>query len=354
LEVAVAVKAMGAQGVGSKHGREMERQWRLYEHHCRLLKVATSPWDINALVMHLTQKCCDAGSATTASNWYSNLRSHARRFQLAPELSPDQEAQMKMHISAMRQKYGVYNEEPAALIWQDLEKAAAAIKDGDPRALKMRTTLLYASLALAVGLRPGELAYTDNEDKRPVRVQDLAIEEPSELYPFGRVHVTLVNRKRSIATGVDKGVPRVFTGEPPSQELNFVEQLKAFIARYRLTAASPIFGSLDKHGFVRLNSDCEAKWLSLNEYGHLMKELTSTTGLHKATPRATRVGRATQMAMDGVAQSVIERSMDHSKKSSRSRSTMYVRTEPDLSAQGRDLTLAARGTRPVAKKAKLV
>ena len=351
--MAEAVKAIGASGVGSKHVREMERQWRLYEHHCRLLKVATSPWDINALVMHLTQKCCDAGSATTASNWYSNLRSHARRFQLAPELTPDQEAQMKMHISAMRQKYGVYNEEPAALIWQDLEKAAAAIKDGDPLAHKLRTTLMYASLALAVGLRPGEIAYTDNEDKRPVRVQDLAIEEPSELYPFGRVHVTLVNRKRSVATGVDKGVPKVFTGEPPSQELNFVEQLKAFIARYKLTAASPIFGSLDKHGFVRLNSDCEATWLSPNEYGRLMKELTSATGLHKATPRATRVGRATQMAMDGVAQGVIERNMDHSRKSSRSRSTMYMRTEPDLSAQGSDLTLAARGKRPVAKKTKL-
>jgi integrase len=342
------VASIARGSAGSKHVQEVTKQFDLYVYRCALLKVAPIPWHVNALVLHLREKCSAAGAATSAANWWSNLRAHVRRFQLGPEATPDQLAQIKLHIAAMERDFGVFKEEIPALMIADLERAAEAIQTG-ARSLALRTTLMYASIALACGLRPNEVADTRNPAKVVIRIGDVTFDEASATFPFGRIHILVRNRKRALATGQELGVAIRYTGEPPSAALDFVSLLRRHISAYKLPDSAPLYASLDKHGFVASNSDGEVKWITRELYAALLGELTLGAGLKKATPRQTRKGRATQMAADGVSTVVIERMMDHkSKKRPRSsQSATYVALATGPDAGDRDLTVAARGKRQV-------
>jgi hypothetical protein len=348
VELAEAVVAIARGGAGTKHVQEVSKQFDLYVHRCSLLKVAPIPWNVNALVLHLREKCSGVGSATSAANWWSNLRSHVRRLQLGPDATTEQVSQIKQHISLMERDFGVFREEIPALMFSDLERAAAAIGPG-ARALAMRTTLMYASIALACGLRPNEVADTRNPKKVVIRIADVTFDDASDTFPLGRIHILVRNRKRALATGQELGVPFTVTGEPQSVALDFISLLKAHIRNFKLPGSAPLFASLDKHGFPAPDRDAELKWIPREMYASLLGELTVGAGLNRATPRQTRKGRATQMAADGVSSCVIESLMDHkSKKRPRqSQSTTYVVPDAGPNAGGRDLTVAARGKRVV-------
>lgn len=345
--------------IGSKLAKELGPQIALYEGHCAALQVAPFPININALLLHVEEKCAQNGAATTARNWASGIVAHARRNRLGV-LSEEERRRLRDGLVDLEKEYGVYHQDTPALVWQQLADAARGVREGAgaaegggpvplPMGLRLRTTLTQASIAQACGLRPGE--HTGAE--KVIKVCDVEFLEPSESLPRGALKIMLMNRKRAKATGEDKGKAKPVWAEPPCDELDFVAQLKDYISRNGLQRwpSEPLFAAMDKFGNRKLPggalSGPGASQIPAQEYNANLRELLARAGIDDCTARSTRAGFATDLAVRGTNPLIIERRMDHApgnkKKKGMSMSTLYVKDGLALlraSGQGRKRPLA--------------
>lgn len=339
----------GDDQIGEKLAKELAPQIALYKGHCKMLRVEPFPININALLLHVEQKCAENGAATTARNWASGIVAHARRNRLG-DLSAADRQRLSDGLARLEKKFGVYNEDTPALAWQQLAAAARGTRVGEsaaegggapPLGLRLRTTLTQAALAQACGLRPGE----HTGSKCVIKVADVEFLPRSDDLPRGALKLTLTNRKAAKATGADKGIGKPVWAEPPCDELDFVAQLNDYVERNGLREwpSEPLFASMDKFGNRKLLGGAlrgpGATQIAAPEYNANLKELLARAGITDCTARSTRAGFASDLAAKGVNPLVIQRRMDHAggkRKRGQSTTTVYVK-------DGLPLLRASRG-----------
>ena len=191
----------------------------------------------------------------------------------------------------------------AGLTWQGLKDAVdGTAAQGAPMTKRMRVTALQASIVSACGLRPKE--HLRSGDKEPIAVRHVAFHPRTEDLPFGALEIRVKSRKAAVATGVGKDEFHSVWAEPPCQELDFVSQLKTYIAENEMGPEEPVFASLDANGYrKRLGHAPGVGCVAIypREYNANFKELMARAGVFNASARSTRRGFATSLAEEAQA-----------------------------------------------------
>jgi hypothetical protein len=307
------MSARGNDATLSKHVAEVQHQLVVYEGRCAVLQVNPYPVNPHALLLHLEQKACENGSATSVRNWASNITSFLERTQRCRPMNEEEKRILELGLTRLEKTYGVYHTKPVAVTWQGLLDAVkGTASQGAPLTLRLRNTAMHAAIVVSCGLRPNE--HLRNGRKEPIAVKHVVFHPRTKELPFGALEIRVKNRKASVATGVDKDVLHSVWAEPPCTELDFVSQLKDYIAENAMGPEEPIFASMDANGHrKRVGHDPGTAYVAIHprEYNANFKELMSRAGILAASARSTRRGFATSMAAEGANPLLVAARMDH-------------------------------------------
>ena len=345
-ELSQFMKARCNDATASKHVAEVEKQLVLYEERCIALSVPPYPVNPDALLLHLEQKACDNGCATSVRNWASNIRALLARTRKCRAMNKAEEDTMERGIARLEKKYGVYHAAPAAVKWQGLRDAVLGTAvGGAPLSARLKATALQAAIVNACGLRPGE--HTRKSGKEPLAVKHVTFHPRDEARPFGALELKVQNRKATVATGWDKNVFHSVFAEPPCMELDFVSQLRA--ATDGMSGDEPLFASMDASGDRRRIGQPPGIVhvpIHLREYNANFKELMARAGVCNVSARSLRYGFATSMAEEGADKLVTEARMAHGARK-RSRTAGYVEVGLDMLPASRPWRRTATLAAPV-------
>jgi hypothetical protein len=350
------MSARGNEATKAKHVAEVRHQLVVYEARCATLAVPPYPVNPDALLLHLEQKACQNGSATSVRNWSSNIISFLARTQRCRLMDDEEKRILELGLVRLEKTYGVYRTKPVAVTWQFLKDAVVGTAaQGAPLIKRLRTTAMHASIVGACGLRPNE--HLRSADKEPIAVKHVLFHQRTEELPFGALEIHIKGRKAAVATGVGKDEVHSVWAEPPCEELDFVSQLRAYIAEEAMGPDEPVFASMDANGYrkrVGHGTGMVCVAIHPREYNANFKELMARAGVTSASARCTRRGFATNLAEEGASGLLAAARMDHGarkRKRNESSTVGYVQDGLNMLPASRPLRRRAAGTSP--REAKL-
>jgi hypothetical protein len=312
-ELRAFMSARGNEATLGKHVVEVQHQLAVYEERCAALAVPPYPVNPDALLLHLEQKACQNGSATSVRNWASNIISFLDRTQRCRPMDDEEKRILEVGLVRLEKTYGVYHTKPVAVTWQGLKDAViGTAAQGAPLIKRLRTTAMHASIVGACGLRPNE--HLRSGGKEPIAVKHVLFHPRTEELPFGALELRLKGRKAAVATGVGKDEFHSVWAEPPCEELDFVSQLRAYIAEEAMGPDEPVFASMDANGYrkrVGHGTGMVSVAIYPREYNVNFKELMARAGATNASARCTRRGFATSLAEEGASGLLAAARMDH-------------------------------------------
>jgi hypothetical protein len=338
------MSARGNEATMAKHVAEVQHQLVVYEARCAILAVPPYPVNPDAFLLHLEQKACQNGSATSVRNWASNILSFLDRTQRCRPMGDEEKRILEVGLVRLEKTYGVYHTKPVAVTWQGLKDAVdGTAAQGAPLTRRLRITAMHASIVGACGLRPNK--HLRSGGKEPIAVKHVLFHPRTKELPFGALEIRVKGRKAAVATGVDKDEFHSVWAEPPCEELDFVSQLMAYIAEHAMGPDEPVFASMDANGYRKqVGHDTGRVCVAIHprEYNANFKELMARAGVTNASARSTRRGFATTLAEEGATDLVAAARMDHGprkRKRNESSTVGYVQ-------DGLKMLTASRPLRP--------